>query len=60
MVTYPKNGDFLVNGKYLMEVGGKQKSKKQIHSEMGAYILADDLVYGYGNKIPLYLLGFLY
>jgi uncharacterized protein len=60
MVTYPKNGDFLVNGKYLMEVGGKQKSKKQIYSDTDAYILADDLVYGYENKIPIYLMGFLY
>ncbi|MBT0811114.1 ATP-binding protein [Litoribacter ruber] len=59
-ITFPKNGDFLVNGKYLFEVGGKQKNQKQIHAEKDIYIIADDLVHGYGNKVPMYLLGFLY
>ena len=59
-VTYPKQGDFLVDGKYLFEVGGKNKTQKQIAGIENAYIAADNIEYGYGNKIPLWLFGFLY
>ncbi|WP_288883435.1 ATP-binding protein [Pedobacter panaciterrae] len=60
IVTYPKEGDFLVNGKYLFEVGGKNKSNDQIKGYENAFIAADDLEYGWDNKIPLWLFGFLY
>ncbi|WP_285008360.1 ATP-binding protein [Pedobacter faecalis] len=60
VVTYPKAGDFMVNGKYLMEIGGINKKGKQIRGHEKAYIVADDLEYGFGNKIPLWLFGFLY
>lgn len=60
IVTYPKEGDFLVNGKYLFEVGGKKKSQKQIKAYDDAFAVADDLEHGFGNKIPLWLFGFLY
>lgn len=59
-VTYPKNGDFYINNKYLFEIGGKNKSKKQIAKEDNAYIVADGIEIGFGNKIPLWLFGFLY
>ena len=59
-ITYPKAGDFLVDGKYLFEIGGKDKSQKQILGIKNAYIAADDIEYGYKNKIPLWLFGFLY
>ncbi len=60
VVTYPKEGDFLVNGKYLFEVGGKNKSGEQVKGYENAFVVADDLEYGWGNKIPLWLFGFLY
>jgi len=60
VVTYPKDGDFMVNGKYLFEVGGKNKSNEQIRGYENAFVVADDLEYGWGNKIPLWLFGFLY
>ena len=60
LVTYPKQGDFLVNEKYLFEIGGKDKSKKQISGIENSYIVADDIEYGFGNKIPLWLFGFMY
>jgi hypothetical protein len=50
----------LVEGTYTLEVGGSRKGKAQIEGIPNAYILADDIEYGYGNKIPLWLLGFLY
>jgi len=59
-VTYPKVGDFMVNEEYLVEVGGKSKGYKQIAGIDHSYIAADDIEYGYGNKIPLWLFGFLY
>ena len=59
-VTYPKKGDFLVDGKYLFEIGGRDKNNKQIAGMENAFIAADDIEYGYTNKIPLWLFGFLY
>lgn len=58
-VFYSEQGDLRV-GEYLFEIGGKNKTAKQLkHSEKG-YILADGILSGFKNKIPLYLLGFLY
>ena len=59
-VTYPKQGDFLVDEKYLFEIGGKGKDYKQISGIGNSFIAADDIEYGFGNKIPLWLFGFLY
>ncbi len=59
-LTVPKKGDFLVDNKYLLEVGGKSKTYKQIKNIENSYIVADDIEIGSGNKIPLYLFGFLY
>jgi len=58
-VSYPKKGDFCINNKYLFEIGGKNKSKTQIAKEDNAYIVADGIEIGFGNKIPLWLFGFL-
>ncbi|NOZ46941.1 MAG: ATP-binding protein [Chlorobi bacterium] len=60
LVAYPKTGDFLVNNKYLFEVGGKNKTQKQIAGIKNSFIVADNIEYGFGNKIPLWLFGFLY
>ncbi|MDE6027358.1 MAG: AAA family ATPase [Muribaculaceae bacterium] len=56
----PKTGDFLLDRTYLFEVGGKGKGFAQIADRPGSYVLADNLEYGVGNKIPLWMLGFLY
>ncbi len=61
LVEYGKSkGDFLVDGKYTIEVGGADKDYTQIADIPDSYILADDMEYPYGNKLPLWLLGFLY
>ena len=57
---YPPKGDFLVEDRYLFEVGGKNKSFGQIANIPESYVLRDDEEYGVGNRIPLWLLGFLY
>ena len=53
-------GDFLVDEKYLIEVGGAKKSFRQIKEIEQSFVIADDIDIGSGNKIPLYLFGFLY
>jgi len=55
-----KQGDFLVNDRYTFEVGGKNKSFKQIKDIENSYVASDDIEVGFGNKIPLWLFGFLY
>jgi predicted AAA+ superfamily ATPase len=59
-VTYPKQGDFLINDNYLFEIGGKNKGFCQIADIDNSFIAADNIEYGNGNKIPLWLFGFLY
>jgi predicted AAA+ superfamily ATPase len=58
--TLPVSGDFLVDGHFLFEVGGKNKSRKQIAGHEHAYVVKDDIEYGYGNNIPLWYFGMLY
>ncbi len=59
-VLYPNKGDFFVDGKYLFEVGGKDKSFDQIKDIPESFLAIDDVENGRGNKIPLWLFGFLY
>ena len=59
-VQLADKGDFLIGGKQYVEVGGKDKSYKQIADLDHAYIAADEIEIGFGNKIPLWLFGFLY
>ncbi len=59
-VAYPKDGDLLVDNRYLFEVGGARKSFQQIKDIPDSFVAADDIEFGIGNKIPLWLFGFLY
>jgi predicted AAA+ superfamily ATPase len=59
-VSYPEKGDFLIDEKYLFEIGGQNKTQKQIAGIENAFIAADGIEYSVGNKIPLWLFGFLY
>jgi len=59
-IVYSGKADFLVNDTYLFEVGGKNKGKRQIRGENNAYIVSDEIEIGFGNKIPLWLFGFMY
>ena len=54
------NGDFLIDETYTIEVGGKNKSFKQIKDIDKSFVVADDIEVGFGDKIPLWLFGFLY
>ena len=59
-VTYPAKGDFLVDGKYLFEVGGRKKSFEQIKDVADSYLAVDDTEIGHHNRIPLWMFGLLY
>jgi len=59
-VRIPSRGDFMVDGKYLFEIGGRTKGKSQIKDTDNAFVVRDDIEVGFGNVIPLWLLGFLY
>lgn len=50
----------MVNGRYLFEVGGKNKSKKQMAGVENSYILDDNIEIGIAEIIPVWLMGFLY
>ena len=54
------SADFLIDSKYVIEVGGKGKNKKQIKSVPNSYLAIDGIKVGIGKRIPLYLFGFLY
>jgi len=53
-------GDFLIDRKYLFEIGGKGKSTEQIKGAKNAYVVRDDIEIGGMNSIPLYLFGLMY
>ncbi|MFP4332390.1 MAG: hypothetical protein ACLFQJ_03750 [Campylobacterales bacterium] len=50
----------MIDERYTIEIGGKNKSFNQIKDIEDSYIFSDDIEVGYGNKIPLWLAGFIY
>ena len=58
-VTSLKYADFMVDAKYTFEVGGANKSLKQLHGIPQSY-MALDIKAGQHKSIPLWLFGFLY
>ena len=56
----PSAGDFLVNEKWLFEIGGKGKDFCQIKDIKDSFLAIDDIEIGHHNRIPLWLFGFLY
>ena len=60
LLNISKQGDFTIDKKYRVEIGGKNKSFKQIKDLPDSYVVADDIEIGSGSKIPLWLFGFLY
>lgn len=56
----PPAGDLMVDERLLFEIEGKNKNFSQIADIPDSYVIADDIETGLGNKIPLWLMGFLY
>ena len=59
-VTVSPISDFLIDGKYTFEVGGKKKKQRQLQDIADGYVVKDDIETGYGNIIPLWMFGMLY
>lgn len=59
-ITAPRQGDILVDHKYLFEIGGRGKKRTQIKNISDAFVVADDILHGGKNKIPLWILGFMW
>lgn len=59
-VELSNTADFLVDEKYTLEIGGKGKTQRQIKNIKDSFIIADNMEVGFQNKIPMWLLGFLY
>jgi len=59
-VMSSKKADFIIDNKYTFEIGGRSKGFKQIEGLADSYVLSDDLEIGFGNKIPLWLIGMMY
>ena len=59
-LAYPKTADFLVDRKFLFEIGGKNKKTDHAAETEGTWLVKDDIEYCYKNQIPLWLMGFLY
>lgn len=59
-VNIAEKGDFLIDNRFTFEVGGKNKTSRQILDINDAYVVQDDIEIGFRKIIPLWLFGFLY
>jgi predicted AAA+ superfamily ATPase len=59
-ITAPRQGDILVDNKYLFEIGGRGKKRTKIKNISDAFVVADNILHGDKNKIPLWILGLLW
>ncbi|MDR0962928.1 MAG: AAA family ATPase [Mediterranea sp.] len=59
-VTYSRDVDFTVDECYQFEIGGKNKTSRQLSGLQNGYLAMDDIEIGIGKDIPLWLFGLLY
>jgi predicted AAA+ superfamily ATPase len=59
-VVYSSNNADFVIGDYTFEVGGKNRGQNQISGISKAFIVKDDIEFGYQNVLPLWTFGFNY
>ncbi|WP_076930107.1 hypothetical protein [Proteiniphilum saccharofermentans] len=59
MVVSSVVGDFKI-AQYTFEVGGRSKTQEQIKNRPNAFIVKDNIEYGYKNVIPLWAFGLNY
>lgn len=59
-VHHSPKADFIVDGKYSFEIGGKNKDQKQIIDLKDAWVVKDNIEFPVAKTIPLWLFGCLY
>jgi len=59
-IDYTEIGDFLIDYKYIFEIGGKNKTKKQIAGIKNSFVAKDNIETGFDNESPLWIFGFSY
>jgi uncharacterized protein len=60
-INYSSSSDFMVNDKYVFEIGGKTKNTKQIRHIKNSFRVLDEMDYTVSPEaLPLWLFGFLY
>ena len=59
LAWYPDLCDKIA-GRWLFEIGGRGKGFSQIKDVPDSFVANDGVEVGSGNKIPLWLFGFLY
>lgn len=59
-INRSETADFVIDKTYTFEIGGKNKTRKQIAGTENAYIAKDGIEIGFGNIIPVWLFGFMY
>lgn len=59
-INLSETADFVIDKTYTFEVGGKNKTRKQIAGAEKAYLAKDGIEIGFGNHIPVWLFGFMY
>jgi uncharacterized protein len=59
-INLSNESDFIIDKKYTFEIGGKNKTKKQIAKVENAFVAKDSIEIGFGNNIPVWLFGFMY
>lgn len=57
-VFHNKVGDYKI-GKYIFEIGGKNKTRAQLQNNKDAFIVKDDVLMARTAEIPLLFFGFL-
>lgn len=60
LVQRAGKADFMIDRKIHLEIGGRNKSTAQIRDQSNGYLFLDNIEHGFKEKIPLWLLGFLY
>lgn len=60
VVTYSSEVDFLIDGVYSFEIGGKNKTQKQLAGVEKGFLALDNIETGFRNEIPLWLFGMTY
>jgi uncharacterized protein len=46
--------------KYSFEIGSRNKKKSQIQGLENAFVVKDDVAFGTGNVVPLWMFGLMY